>query len=455
MNYLKISKYFNMIKISNDKYFCYHTLFGNSLICTEQHINFLNQFKKPLNLYSLDNNYIEKNSTIIETFIKKRYLIEINFNEEELKRIREEFKKKIQLEMPFSGLGFFLTNKCNFSCKYCVIHNYTNINLKNYKFLRFNSVKNIIDCFYNNCINIGRQNVEIGFTGGEPMLNWKTLKEIVEYIDLKYGSKINTNFLLNSNIVLLDENSIKFLKKYNFSISCSLDGIGKFNDLVRHYKNGKGTYYDIINVLNVIKKFEININALSMTLTEENFPMEPETLLDLCKNYEIKNLRVELDLLKPINNYSPEELVNKLMLYEDVGNKYKITISGYWKNPFLTLLFSKDITKRISFCLPFQARVISINPDGTLSICAYAKEKIGNFSSFNNLWSSLNYLNSLEKNWIGDIEECKGCSIEGFCIGNCYITRESTKNNIKNFNYRCEVQKLATYKLINYYFKGD
>lgn len=100
----------------------------------------------------------------------------------------------------------------------------------------------------------------------------------------------------------------------------------------------------------------------------------------------------------------------------------------------------------------FQARVISVDPDGTLSICAYAKEKIGNFSSFNNLCSSLNYFDSLEKKLIGNIEECKGCPIEGFCIGNCYITSELIKNNIKNFNYLCEIQKLATYILSFIFF---
>lgn len=114
--------------------------------------------------------------------------------------------------------------------------------------------------------------VKIEFQGGEPTLNWETLKEIVLYakrINQKHMK--NLEFVVCTNLVKVDESMLRFFQDHRVQISTSLDGPRAFHDRHRVLRSGGGTYDSVTT--NMYKAFDIvlrsSVNAL-MTTTADN-----------------------------------------------------------------------------------------------------------------------------------------------------------------------------------------
>jgi uncharacterized protein len=86
-----------------------------------------------------------------------------------------------------------------------------------------------------------RRNLEVDFFGGEPMMNFDTVEEIVEYARSKekeYGK--NFRFTLTTNGLLLNEENIKYINENMHNIVLSIDGRKEVNDKMRCRVDGTG-----------------------------------------------------------------------------------------------------------------------------------------------------------------------------------------------------------------------
>jgi sulfatase maturation enzyme AslB (radical SAM superfamily) len=85
--------------------------------------------------------------------------------------------------------------------------------------------------------------IKIEFQGGEPILNWRIVREIVEYAwSLNRHIKKDLEFVLCTNLTLIDESILKFLKNHRVMISTSLDGPRELHDAHRVARNGESGY---------------------------------------------------------------------------------------------------------------------------------------------------------------------------------------------------------------------
>ena len=92
-----------------------------------------------------------------------------------------------------------------------------------------------------------RKNLEVDFFGGEPLMNWEVVKQLVEYarsVEIQHNK--NFRFTLTTNGVLLDDEIIDYLNKEMCNVVLSLDGRQSIHDHFRKYYNGKGSYEDIV-----------------------------------------------------------------------------------------------------------------------------------------------------------------------------------------------------------------
>ncbi len=102
----------------------------------------------------------------------------------------------------------------------------------------------------------------IGFYGGEPLLNFGLIKECVEYIKNKYNG-YEVHYGMTTNGSLLDKEKATWLIKHNVSISLSLDGPEEEHNRLRIYRNGKGTFRDVMKNINSIMELGYkNISSL-------------------------------------------------------------------------------------------------------------------------------------------------------------------------------------------------
>lgn len=88
-----------------------------------------------------------------------------------------------------------------------------------------------------------RKNLEVDFFGGEPLLNFDVVKQLVAYarsIEKEKGK--NFRFTLTTNGVLLNDEVMEWANKECYNVVLSLDGRKETNDRMRRTRNDKGTY---------------------------------------------------------------------------------------------------------------------------------------------------------------------------------------------------------------------
>lgn len=156
------------------------------------------------------------------------------------------------LENKVSSIILQLTQQCNLRCEYCVYSgNYDNRTHANKRMTRETAFK-AIDFLFSHSKDSKRNN--IGFYGGEPLLEFELIKECIEYAEKKSEGKTLT-FNLTSNGTLLSGEIVEFFEKHNVSVLISLDGPKEMHD--RHRKqagSGCGSFDIIMENLEMAKK---------------------------------------------------------------------------------------------------------------------------------------------------------------------------------------------------------
>ena len=104
--------------------------------------------------------------------------------------------------------------------------------------MSFEVGKKALDFLVKNSGN--RVNLEVDFFGGEPLMNWEVVKQLVEYgrsLEKPYNKKFR--FTLTTNGVLLNDEIMEYLNKEMSNVVISLDGRKEVNDRMRPFRNGK------------------------------------------------------------------------------------------------------------------------------------------------------------------------------------------------------------------------
>ncbi len=147
---------------------------------------------------------------------------------------------------PLQTLVLNLTNQCNLSCQYCYEFGEDKVATPEgkKKFMDFETAKQSVQFLL--AESAGRGGIHITFFGGETLMNFPLLKQVVTYATdeaAKQGRSID--FSLTTNATLLTPTIIGFLSDNNIGVTVSMDGPAELHDKLRVFANGKGSY-DII-----------------------------------------------------------------------------------------------------------------------------------------------------------------------------------------------------------------
>lgn len=133
-------------------------------------------------------------------------------------------------------IWLYLACGCNLRCKYCYQAHRTEM-------MTPSTSKATVDWFID---MLGREKIDNGtifFYGGEPLLNYKNLRYIVEYsqnLVRKTNKKIY--YYLVTNGTLLTDKMIEFLDQFDVSIQISVDGPSHIHNITRKTVDGKGSF---------------------------------------------------------------------------------------------------------------------------------------------------------------------------------------------------------------------
>lgn len=141
-----------------------------------------------------------------------------------------------------------VTEDCNFRCSYCSFSGqYPNYRTHSPKKMSRETAIRSLEYFSRHTRDAHRH--DITFYGGEPLLEWDVIKELVGYVAQTVIP--NCNLSVTTNGWFLDNDEIQdFLAQHEFSVLVSLDGPPEVHDKHRRTLGGQPTHEHVVRCLN-------------------------------------------------------------------------------------------------------------------------------------------------------------------------------------------------------------
>lgn len=179
---------------------------------------------------------------IREAFGEVRALAESGglFTEDVYEDYMADFKKR---PVVVKALCLHVAHDCNLACRYCFAEEGEYHGRR--ELMPFEVGKAALDFLIAGSGQ--RRNLEVDFFGGEPLMNWQVVKELVAYgreQEKRCGKKFR--FTLTTNGVLLDDEIMEFCNREMANVVLSIDGRKEVHDKMRPFRKGAGSYDFIV-----------------------------------------------------------------------------------------------------------------------------------------------------------------------------------------------------------------
>ncbi|MCF7861545.1 His-Xaa-Ser system radical SAM maturase HxsB [Candidatus Woesearchaeota archaeon] len=330
------------------------------------------------------------------------------------------------------------TLRCNLRCKYCHAKSKSE-DAKGYD-MDEETAKQTVDFIFQG----PSRNITIEFQGGEPLLNFDIVKEVVKYAKIKNEQAgKHLWFSIVTNLTLMDEEKFKYLKENDFNITTSLDGPKRIHDSNRE---------DYEKTVEWIKKINEDYRLNAMLLVTKN---------SLAKHKEIVDEYVKLGLkkiwIKPVNKLgSAIENDDLIVSSDDFLKFYKDSVDYVVEKEvniienYTSILLKKILTKdNINFTdlqSPCGAAIdqIAYDYDGKIYTCDEGRQfEIFNIGKVADKYSYIltgGEVKSIVKASINDNPACDICAYKPYC-GVCPVCSYAETGNVlpKLPNERCRI----------------
>ena len=342
------------------------------------------------------------------------------------------------------ALCLHVAHTCNLNCEYCFASQGKYNGER--AVMSFETGKRALDFLIENSGT--RTNLEVDFFGGEPLMNWQVVKDLVKYarsIEKEHGK--NFRFTLTTNGVLVDDEVIEFANREMSNVVLSLDGRKEIHDAYRVDYNGQGSWEKIVpKFQKFVEKRGNKDYYMRGTFTHANpdFLEDIKVVLDLgftelsmepvvCATGEKAEL-TEADLPIVLEQY--EKLAELMLERKKEGRPF--TFYHY----MIDLKGGPCIYKRISGC-GSGTEYMAVTPWGDLYPCHQfvgdEKYKLGDiFTGVANKEIQDEFLSCN----VYERKECKDCWARLYCSGGCAANAYHSTGSIKGvYKYGCELFK--------------
>ncbi len=363
------------------------------------------------------------------------------FTPDDYEELAGEYKERSKV---IKALCLHVAHTCNLNCSYCFASQGKYHGER--ALMSFEVGRRALDFLVENSGT--RRNLEVDFFGGEPLMNWQVVKDLVAYArSIEKDAGKNFRFTLTTNGVLLDDEVTEFCNREMHNVVLSLDGRKEVNDRFRvdvagngsyerivpnfqrfvaargdksYYMRGTYTHYNPDFTNDLFHMADLGFTELSMepvvcapgdpcALTEEDFPV-------LCEQYEL----LAKDMLRRWREGRP------------------ITFYHY----MIDLKHGPCIYKRISGC-GSGTEYMAVTPWGELFPC---HQFVGDPKySLGNIWDGVTntaaqdefrHCNAYSR------PDCKDCWARLYCSGGCAANSYHATGSIGGvYEYGCRLFK--------------
>ncbi len=364
------------------------------------------------------------------------------FTEDVYKDVIIDFKKR---KTVVKALCLHIAHDCNLACKYCFADEGEYHGQKR-ELMSYEVGKQALDFLIAN--SGSRVNLEVDFFGGEPLMNFDVVKQLVAYgrSREKEAGK-NFRFTLTTNGMLIDDDVIDFCNKEMSNVVLSLDGRQCINDKMRPTRNGKGSY-DVI--VPKFKKFVENRGDKSYyvrgTFTRNNldFSEDFKHMADLG----FKEISIEPVVSAPDMDYSIREediefICNEYdKLAKDIIERHKQGKPVTFFHFMIDLNGGPCVYKRLSGC-GSGTEYLAVTPQGDLFPC-HQFVGLDDFK-LGNVFDGVKNTEVVEQFKLCNVyakDKCKDCFARFYCSGGCAANSYQFHGSILDaYDIGCKLQQ--------------
>ena len=293
-----------------------------------------------------------------------------------------------------------------------------------------------------------RRNLEVDFFGGEPLMNWQVVKDLVAYGRSQeeiHNKKFR--FTLTTNGVLLNDEVMEFANKEMSNVVLSIDGRKEVHDYMRPFRKGQGSYELIVPKFQKLAESRNQTNYyVRGTFTRHNLDFSKDVLH--MADLGFKQISVEPVVAQPEEDYAiREEDLPKI--YEEYDNLAREMVARYKTDKdFNFFHFMIDLTggpcvaKRLSGC-GSGTEYLAVTPWGDLYPChqfvGNEKFLLGNVDEGivkPDICREFKACNVYAK------EKCKKCFAKFYCSGGCAANSYNFHGSIMDaYDIGCDLQR--------------
>lgn len=482
MTVIEYKKYFERLRGEGDfsrlgkvfktkeKYYFFDTGTGKILECTEIEYSILKQLGEENTLevkkleYSLKDIQAAINDII--SMVEKENILKAT----PLEKFEGEHFEDLTQSIPQNMRQVVLevTENCNLRCDYCIYQNsFSGFRDFSPRSMSEETAIKAIDYILKNSY---RDEIYVGFYGGEPLLKFDLIKKCVSYALENRGEKKVTFSMTTNGVLMTEEKAEYFASIPEFSLMFSIDGDEKTHNEHRKLENGRGSFElslkgfqnalkaygdrrKMISVSTVVsppytkEKFEdmqeffeqyakdLNMNCTYVELSENNAPIYTEE--------ERERLENRMPLLAWDKQKTPSDKERSFTYYPQIGAFMGIHTRPICDVPFMWHKFN-------GCCVPGTRRLY-VTTEGKFLAC----ERIGEAPSIGDVEKGFD-IEAIKKYYIDEymqksLVECQNCwasTLCGICYANCY---DANGLNMKKKMACCEEEKYTVEQQLIYY----
>lgn len=392
-------------------------------------------------LDSLSNRYQKKD--IEEAYEEVIQLVEEKqlFTEDEYEEYINEYQNQKKV---VKALCLHIAHDCNLACQYCFAQEGEYHGKR--ELMSYETGKAALDFLIAGSEN--RRNLEVDFFGGEPLMNFQVVKELVAYgrSQEKLHNK-NFRFTLTTNGVLLNDEIMEFANQEMDNVVLSIDGRKEVHDFMRPFRKGAGSYELVVPKF---QKLAASRNQSKYyvrgTFTHHNRDFSKDVLH--LAELGFKQISVEPVVAPDTEAYAIKETdLPKLFDEYDTLAKEMIERNKNGKDfNFFHFMIDLEggpcVAKRLSGC-GSGTEYLSVTPSGDLYPChqfaGNAEFYMGNvYDGIKNkaLQEEFRNCNVYTK------EKCRDCFAKFYCSGGCAANSYHFHADINNaYDIGCQLQK--------------
>lgn len=357
--------------------------------------------------------------------------------------VYEKFADTV-VESPIKALCLHISHDCNLRCKYCFAS--TGDFGTGRKLMPFEVGKAAIDFLLEHSAD--RKNLEVDFFGGEPLMNFEVVKQIVAYARSREEEyQKHFRFTITTNGMLLTDDVIDFINQEMYNVVLSIDGRKEVNDRLRVRVDGSGSYDHIIGrykklvqkrgdqeyyVRGTYTRYNLDFAEDVLHLYEAGF--DQISVEPVMESPDVEYAITEADLDQIYAEY--DKLVDRIQ--EIKAQKGSINFFHF----MIDLDQGPCVIKRLRGCGSGN-EYVAITPDGDIYPChqfvGHEEYRMGNLEdgSFN-----MDIKHEFAGCHIYSKSSCQDCWAKFYCSGGCNANNYIFNGDIHNcYELSCKIMR--------------